>query len=155
MSREIRLVPSDWQHPVDESGRFIPVYDLDYDTAPLQWVNEVVQWEQGDHHERNEATAEGIRYYWDWELPPPTEESYRPVHESEPQCFQVYETVTEGTPISPIFHDETSLLQWLIEQGDSPEVAREFIRRRGCAEPFIWNEDGPSTIQVLYDKDGC
>lgn len=26
MSREVRRVPKDWQHPVDKKGNFIPLY---------------------------------------------------------------------------------------------------------------------------------
>jgi hypothetical protein len=52
-----------------------------------------------------------------WEGGPPRPDSYRPAFESAPTAFQVYETVSEGTPISPVFETRDELIDWLVNDG--------------------------------------
>jgi hypothetical protein len=54
--------------------------------------------------------------------------------------FQIYENVTEGTPISPVFPTEAALEQWLVSQGHSLEAARKFIQW-GHAPSLVINTD--------------
>src|SRR3954471_15330108 len=83
MSREIRKVPKNWEHPKDEQGKYKPMFD-----------------EQ------------------DW-----TEE--------EAVCFQIYETVSEGTPVSPMFDTLTDMEDWLVNMKYySREEAKEFCKQR-------------------------
>lgn len=42
--------------------------------------------------------------------------------------YQVWETVSEGSPVSPVFEYETQLIDWLILQGYSAVGASEFVR---------------------------
>ena len=129
------------------------MYDKDHDTALRQWLTSVYAWERGDDPQREAAEKEGIRYYWDWEMPSPNPECYRPVYSTAATCYQVYETVSEGTPISPVFETENELIEWLVKEGDTEEFAREFIRQGGSAEPFHIGQDGDmKTLKILYDK---
>jgi hypothetical protein len=51
---------------------------------------------------------------------------YEPLYnagEAQCTCYQLYENVTEGSPISPVFDSETALCSWL--------------RERGCSEAYI------------------
>jgi len=42
--------------------------------------------------------------------------------------WQCWETVSEGSPISPVFFDRSSLVDWLVEHEDcSPQAADKFI----------------------------
>lgn len=41
-------------------------------------------------------------------------------------AYQVYENVSEGSPVSPIFPTEEDLRNWLVTQGFSHEQALEF-----------------------------
>ena len=43
-------------------------------------------------------------------------------------CFQIYQNVSEGTPISPIFRAGEELCQWMVAQGESQEAATEFLK---------------------------
>jgi hypothetical protein len=43
-------------------------------------------------------------------------------------CFQIYENVSEGTPVSPIFRSGEELRQWMVAQGESPEAAAVFLK---------------------------
>ena len=108
MGREIRRVPKGWVHPVRGSadartGRpnYQPMFDNDYTTAVKEW-----DWEEGA---------------------PPAANYYRPAWAPEEMtCYQVYETVSEGTPVSPVFETLEDLVQWLIAQGYSEKAARAF-----------------------------
>ena len=50
--------------------------------------------------------------------------------------YQIYENVTEGTPVSPIFSSADMLIDWLLAQGISRDAAETFLRE-GCAPSFI------------------
>ena len=116
MGREIRRVPPNWEHPKDSNGKYIPLYDHDYETAAKQWLKELLEWEAGDHEAR-ERNKEFCRYYWEYQGPP-REEECRPKFAAEPTWFQVYETVTEGTPVSPPFETPEALAHYLSTEGD-------------------------------------
>jgi hypothetical protein len=55
-------------------------------------------------------------------------------------CFQIYEDVSEGTPVSPIFPTEEALRDWLGAKGDSFEAINSFIET-GHAPSFVLDEE--------------
>lgn len=136
MGREIRRVPKNWEHPrYDEKGRWpghhIPMHDCDFETAAAQWKDDFAAWEDGDHPDLCQSASIDLAQtteFWEWESPPDPD-TCRPKFTSEPACLQVYETVSEGTPVSPVFETEGEMVAWLIAQGHSEHAAREFVRR--------------------------
>ena len=52
--------------------------------------------------------------------------------------YQVYEDVSEGTHLSPIFSSADMLIAWLLAQGYSRDAAEAFLRF--C--PFVIDRDG-------------
>lgn len=137
MGREIRRVPSDWQHPLladqdryfskngwDWTGlgrHFQPLFDEDYETALQQWWDERQQWQAGTHEYQSDST------YEEFAGRSPDPDFYRPAWTDEERThFQVYETVSEGTPISPVFASREEIADWLVEQGYSREAAAAF-----------------------------
>jgi hypothetical protein len=128
MGREIRRVPPNWEHPryteeecrytsEKQAGRFKPLYDASYKEACQEWKKAFAAWEAG---ERPDYISDEFRNdeYWDYNSPPPDIESFRPEFTEEPTWYQVYETVTEGTPCSPPFATEEELIDYLVENGD-------------------------------------
>lgn len=113
MGREIRRVPHDWEHPKNEKGKYIPLHDKDLETAKKLYNPE------------------------EYDGEPMCEETYRSRKwcEEEAKCFQVYETVSEGTPITPVFDNTEDLISYLTNNGDfwkniwSKEAAENFIKR--------------------------
>lgn len=100
MGREIRHVPENWSHPKrDDIDEFIPLHQEEYLDALERW------------HECVEAYGfdldEGCG-----EAPRP--EDYMP----EGPWVQLYEDVSEGTPLSPPFATEAELIDWLAENED-------------------------------------
>lgn len=142
MGREVRRVPPDWQHPKDADGRFIPLLGQDYDHAVREWeerdlprwLQEAELWAVGlvrtggviktVAHVAEEAKAlapyrqlpDPPHYVW-WagDVPArPRREDYMPSW-PDAACthYMVYETVSEGTPVSSVFSSEEAAEQWM------------------------------------------
>lgn len=64
-------------------------------------------------------------------------------HIDETSCtaYQVYENVSEGSPVSPVFENAAELMSWLEKQGVSRESADAFVRQ-GFAPSFVLRSDG-------------
>jgi len=165
MGREIRRVPEDWEHPVytddlvteSQRGRIgkpIAMYDEDIETATRKWVDGAALWIQGKHPDQQFAAENGTDYP-DWyertfyaysthESRSPDPESYRRPFVSEPTHYQVYETVSEGTPVSPVFATTDEMIDWLtsVPMGGVNEVP---LSRKAAAK-FVEYEYAPSFI---------
>lgn len=96
MSREIRKVPANWQHPLNERGFFIPLLtDFPYDGGDI---------------------AEGLRDGWLDASKPNYGLNLMPEWTAkEATHFMMYETCSEGTPISPAFATIEELARYLAD----------------------------------------
>lgn len=125
LSREVRRVPVEWKHPKEESGKFVPLLD-GYNQDVTRWDEGNIQWKSGyvrlyDYHNDNTATGWAAKTemlaglsYTEWAGPRPQPENYLPDWPNEVRThFQMYETVTEGTPISPVLDCPETLARWL------------------------------------------
>ena len=56
-------------------------------------------------------------------------------------CFQIYQNVSEGTPVSPIFCSKDELCEWMVAQGESPEAAAAFLEL-GHAPSLVVSRSG-------------
>lgn len=91
MGREVRMVPPDWQHPKDARGRYIPLHD-------------------------GPSLAEHMEYADDDAGPPPNPADYMPRWMPDQAThLMMYETCSEGTPISPAFATPEELARWLAD----------------------------------------
>jgi hypothetical protein len=116
MGREVRRVPADWQHPRDEHGHYIPLFD-EYTRSSARWDHEKAKWDAGIRPTYGEGFA-GTYEEWDGERPEPGD--YMPDWPDEERThWQLYENVTEGTPISPVMASAEDLAQWLGANGMS------------------------------------
>lgn len=117
MGREIRMVPPNWEHPKDERGRLRPMFDKAYEDAAAEWVDEFLKWHVAKEYP-SYADAEDQRlFYWEWNGNPPDKAYYRP-WKTEATWFQVWETASEGTPVSPPFATKDELIAYLADHGD-------------------------------------
>lgn len=92
MGLELRKVSETWEHPKDKNGGYIPLF---YD-----YSKDVEQWKADGSPKHGKPCRE--RYMPDWP-------ERRKTH------FQMYENVTEGTPVSPVMASKKELAQWLYE----------------------------------------
>ncbi len=122
MSREVRRVPADWQHPRDErTGRYVPLFEGPYEPEIEHWIKGGQAWllgewksdydsEQPDDYERT------WRGYCEWVGQPPNSNEYMPDWtEDQKTHLMMYETTSEGTPISPAFETAEELARWLTD----------------------------------------
>ena len=122
MGREIRRVPPHWEHPKvqDYKGeRYQPMFDRSYRQAMDEWIENDTLWKQGKHPDIADAVEEGCFHYAQWNGNPPDVNYYRPDWDKE-LCtwYQLYETVSEGTPVSPPFETQEELIDYLAKHGD-------------------------------------
>ena len=137
------------------------MHDEDYDSAANDWIKGF-----------NEFVADDCdKYFWDSWGPPPEKESYRPAFTEEPTWYQVYETVSKGTPVSPPFATLEELSDYLAEHGDfwdqhegnkgwGKEIADAFCRS-GYAPSLmtingmvVESKDVPLALEVSRKKGG-
>ena len=157
MGREIRRVPPNWEHPKAENGNYMVMHDHDFDTAFQEWIAGYELWKKGGHPEQLDDPE---RYtdceYWEWEGNPPNPDYCRPAFKEEPTWYQVYETVSEGTPVTPPFETKEELVDYLVEHGTFWDVRRVQDGRQPvagwpqeAAEKFVENEWAPSFMMTI------
>ncbi len=122
MSREVRRVPADWQHPregYDGKGFYRPLYDEDFKAAAASWKAEFAEWEsRGPVWQEAAAYSAGHLEYWEQGGNPPDRREYRPAWtDAERTHYQLYEAVTAGTPLSPPCASPEELAEWLAGNG--------------------------------------
>lgn len=170
MGREIRRVPPNWEHPRQEckhspwaggcdeakehGGKcYKPLYDKSYREAVADWKEGYAAWEAGTHESLKYYTEDGKRCeYWEYDTPPDPE-YYRPDWaDGEATWFQVYQTVSEGSPVSPPFATREELVEYLVAHGDSWAQSRgEGGVSRKAAEAFVM---GDGSVPSMIVEDG-
>ena len=135
MGREIRKVPANWDHPFKEDRygctRYQPMYDRTYQEACADWLSDFDRIRSGGM-DKFERDCYANVCDWASENTAPSPEYYRPWSDEEAIWFQVWETVSEGTPVSPAFETQEELIQYLADHGD-------FWDQKRCLEPG-WQE---------------
>ena len=124
MSREVRRVPADWQHPKGADGRYIPLFDGSFSKSAADWDEEAAQWAKGfkrDYPEGWEAKdSDDTETFEEWDGERPVESTYMPEWpEEERTHLQMYESTTEGTPVSPVMETPEELAHWLADNAAS------------------------------------
>jgi len=151
MGREIRRVPANWSHPIQEGhydGRLQPMHDEPFESAAANWKAEFAKWEAG---ERPDYCSEEnkVLEYWEWENGPPDRAYYRTWKDEEAVWFQVWETVSEGTPVTPPFSTAAELVDYLATNGDFwDQKRRDGPWNRQVATNFVAAGWAPSLIAV-------
>lgn len=63
-------------------------------------------------------------------------EAWEPTPPPAGQGWQLWETVSEGSPVSPVFKTEAAFIAYLIQQGYSEKSAQAFVKH-GYAPSFV------------------
>ena len=136
MGREIRKVPIDWEHPKNDNGDYKTLYDEDFESAATEWKKGFQKWEDG---ERPSYIDDFEGEFWEWDSGPPDREYYRPKWTDEERThYQIYETVSEGSPVSPVFATKEGMIEYLVSNGDYWDQKRgSGGRSREAAEAFV------------------
>lgn len=147
MGREIRRVAKGWVHPRREEdiAHYQPLHDESYLEASNQWVKDHQLWLAGKHPDIKKYKLDTKEYpFWaSWSGYLGMPEEYRPYWEPEEMtCYQLYETVSEGTPLSPVFKTKKALAAWLTNNKDY--WGRQWTKEQ--AEAMVAEEYAPSGL---------
>lgn len=123
MGREIRMVPPNWQHPKNDRGHEQPMHDQNFADEFARWLADFDRIRVGNLTalERECYAEPGMNPLAEWlrdEGSPPDPAYYRPWSDEEATWFQVWETVSEGTPVTPPFATREELVDYLVKNGD-------------------------------------
>lgn len=148
MGREIRRVPADWEHPKAEQPwgyAYTPLFDLSFQQAFDEWQSEMEAWFKGEAKYQSADDPRTVEGYVRFAGVSPDPEDYRPDWPEESRThYQVYETVSEGTPISPPLPSPEAVIEWLVENPDRVHgpISRE------AAEAFVNGGFAPSMVFI-------
>ncbi len=154
VSREIRRVPVDWQHPMqprtrplwgrEKPSRLCPTgYEYahierrSYGDVLSEWERKKAAWEAGEGPSQFDMTS--LDTYWGEE---PEEDRYMPdFPEDAVLGYCLYQTVSEGTPVTPVFATEDELIEHLVMYGEDYD---QVPMRRRSAEIVVRGGWAPS-----------
>lgn len=116
---ELRRVPSNWTHPKDEKGNYIPLFD----GLLVERHNYKIMLYKSRARE-GFATIDDMLYWMgspftpceDGLIDPKTATQGYTAFEATSYCL--YETVTEGTPKSPVFDTLKDMAVWIKQAND-------------------------------------
>jgi hypothetical protein len=98
--------------------------DQHYHDARREWIEGFMKWEAGTHPGLEHAVGTEMDW-WEWYGYPPDRAYYRPWRDDEATWFQLWQNVSEGSPVSPPFATEEELIQYLAANGDFWDQKRE------------------------------
>lgn len=129
MTSEIRRVPSNWKHPKDKDGCYIPLYGGSFGRNVAQWKKEKKQWEKGFYlsNSRWKLKSANMMYSFAYYAGKcPSKRFYMPDWPKDKRThYQAYNTNTEGTPISPVMKTAEALAHWLADNSSSGYSCKE------------------------------
>ncbi len=131
MGREVRRIPAGWEHPKNASGGLVPLLSgCNFAERRAEWEATKARWDAGwrraygDEIERSDSDGNWAQRkegyvtmtFEEWNDPAPSQEGYMPAWPAE-ECMLLvmYETCSEGTPISPPFKTPEELARWLAD----------------------------------------
>jgi hypothetical protein len=154
MGRELAMVPPNWDHPktLSRNGDYSyqPMFRQKFSEAKKEWINGMLAWERGEKPEHTSCEE-----YWEYYGNPPDKEYYAPFTDGDPECtwYQVWETVSEGTPVTPPFATKEELIDYLSSKGDFWDQARgDGPWNRQSAERFVMGSGWVPSMAIIDGK---
>ena len=130
------MVPPNWDHPqvIRRNGQlgYQPMYDRSFEDAAREWKEEFAKWQAGErpsYYTLDEGDP--VPEFWEWHGMPPEREYYQTWDDKDATWYQVWETVSEGTPVSPPFATNGELIEYLVANGDYWDQKRREEKRQG------------------------
>ena len=128
-SSELRVVPENWSHPKDEKGRFVSLRGEKFSEEIAEYKEEQEMWNKGFRKKMTELGKVGGVISWvpkdedlkemsfeDWRGKCPEAKDYMPEFSDKDLTHcQLYETITEGTPITPVMGSSAEVGRWIVK----------------------------------------
>lgn len=151
MGREVRRVPPNWDHPkIEQHGRvdYQSMYDTNFDEVFQEWLDNFDRIRaNGMTDDERKCYPNGLRDWLREDGRFPDSANYRPWQDAEATWFQAWETVSEGTPVTPPFETKVELIDYLVLRGDFWDQKRgRGGWRLDAAERFVDDGYAPSMI---------
>lgn len=141
MGREIRRVPANWSHPFEDGAE---PHRSQYTGVVIQPYRPMFEGGEEAYQQRLQEWQEGCEEYGPEDMGEPYgPESFIP----KGDWYQLFENVTEGTPLSPPFEKPDELVEWLADNRDywgnqwSRETAINIVQS-GYAFSMIGTREG-------------
>lgn len=128
MGREIRRVPENWEHPKRKNGSYHPMFEQDFKENKKEYLEELEKWYKDYFDAENGKVFESfydkkkyskelgnIEQWIGPEPPSPPDPKY---YMPSGSWYQLFENVSEGTPLSPPFKTKEGLTDWLSNNVD-------------------------------------
>lgn len=121
MGRELRKVPANWEHPKKSDGKWQPMFKSYYLDELNEWLESHNKWLDGTHSDLTGRPELKDKYpfYAMWGGDPPDVNYHQTKRYSEEELthIQLYESTSEGTPLSPVFPASQfdALCEWAAE----------------------------------------
>lgn len=143
MGRELRMVPPNWQHPEMKNGRGSqPMHSSTFEEVAKEWKDGFAAWERGEKPDY--CTTPNVEY-WEYNGAPPDDRAYyRPWKTEDATWFQLWENVSEGTPVTPPFATKEELIEYLVTKGCFWDDGKGWSRK--AAENVVNGGYAPSMI---------
>ncbi len=147
MGREVRMVPKDWEHPTRSDGHPKPLQDGSFTADIAEWLTERNAFMRGERVDGTPLPPEAAGCsFKEWHGSRPLKRDYMPDWpESERTHYQMYETCSEGTPISPVMETPEELARWLTDNeasafADMTATYEQWLAtiKRGWAVSAMW-----------------
>lgn len=154
MGREIRMVPPNWEHPrytkddarfSDWVGNYKGLYRPTFDEDFAEWQADF------DRVRAGHLTEHELKWHprgladWLADNRAPRPDDYTHYKMADATWVQVYETVSEGTPVSPPFATKADLVDYLTTHGDFwDQKCGEGPWQRQATERFVEEGFAPS-----------
>jgi hypothetical protein len=122
MGREMRRVPADWHHPIDyKTRRHRPLMEGPWEAAAEDWDRTKAAFDRGEDENGDPLSESAKGYTFDeWHGKRPEHADYMPTWpEAQRTHYQMYETCSEGTPISPVLESPEAVARWCADNGAS------------------------------------
>jgi hypothetical protein len=173
MGREVRMVPANWDHPQRDErnnryghGGYQPMHDQNFDERFAEWLADFDRFRaNGPSESEREYYPRGLADWLQGDGAPPDPTYYRPWRDEDATWFQVWETVSEWTPVTPPFETREALVDYLVEHGDFWQQKRwkegdRFMQpkppghSREAAEQFVMGDGWAPSMVVIRDEHG-
>lgn len=151
-------MPPNWEHPKRspdndpyKRGGYQPMYNSRFEERFAEWLADFDRIRAGDLTDfERECYPSGLAEWLQDEGVAPHPAYYVPYKSEDATWFQVYETVSEGTPVSPPFATKEELIDYLAAHGDFWDQKRGHGPwGREAAARFVEVEWAPSMMTNL------
>jgi hypothetical protein len=129
MGRKIRKVPPNWDHPRKRFAwgiDFVSMWDRSFDEANAEWATDRDRVARGEMDEFEASCYKNVAEWLEDHPAPNSNDTvlWRPYSKEEATWFQLWQTVSEGSPVTPPFATIEELADYLATNGDFWDQSR-------------------------------